>query len=122
MPTSTTPHEPTAANKDGKAERRSAAEHCATAEELFAHARALHPGNGRTRIPAEVVVEYERCLDWAGLHLRLAEAITAGAGLVLAHRQLLAGDVRLHNTYVSYETHQWTEFLHDHHDQAVRSV
>jgi hypothetical protein len=57
------------------------------------------------------------------LHLRLAEAITAGSGLVPAHRQLLANpDIRLHNTYVSYETHEWTEFLGHRHDTTRRSA
>lgn len=120
MTQGTTPNEPTAADVGEKAEPRSAAEHCTGAEELFAHARTLHPHTAK--IPAEVALEYERCLDWAGMHLRLADAITAGAGLILAHRQLLAGDVRLHNTYLSYETSRWTEFLQDHHDTTRRSA
>jgi hypothetical protein len=65
--------------------------------------------------------EYRRCVDWARLHLRLAEAITAGAGLVLAHRQLLAHDVRLHDTHASTETHEWAEFLEAQHDETRRS-
>ncbi len=56
------------------------------------------------------------------MHLPIAEAITAGTGLILGHRQLLANDVRLHNTYVSYETSRWTEFLHDHHNKTRRSA
>ncbi|WP_242578945.1 hypothetical protein [Amycolatopsis sp. 195334CR] len=59
--------------------------------------------------------EYQRCLDWAHLHLRLAEAITAGTEMVLAHRQLLASDVRLHTTHVGSEASGWTEFLRDRH-------
>lgn len=114
MPPTTTAPDPSAAEASA-AERRSAAEHCAAAEDLFACARALHPLDGA--IPAALATEYERCLSWAGLHLRLAEAITAGAGLVLTHRQLAATPgVRLHNTHVSHETHQWTEFLKGHHD------
>ncbi|GLY70270.1 hypothetical protein [Amycolatopsis taiwanensis] len=70
----------------------------------------------------EVALEYERCPDWARMHLRLAEAITAGAGLVAAHRQLLAHDVRLHDSYLSYETRQWTEFLQIHHDHPGRTA
>lgn len=120
--TRTTPTEPTD-DVGETAAPRSAAEHCAAAEELFAHARALHPGNGSARIPAEAALEAERCLEWAGMHLRLAEAITAGAGLVVAHRQLLANpDVRLRNTPASYEARAWTALFEDQRDKTGRSA
>jgi len=119
MPHGTTPTEPTD-DVGETAAPRSAAEHCAAAEELFAHARALHPRNG-ARIPAEAALEAERCLEWAGMHVSLAEAITAGAGLVLAHRQLLANpDVRLHNTPASSEAHAWTALFEDQRDKTGR--
>ncbi|QFU86740.1 hypothetical protein [Amycolatopsis sp. YIM 10] len=94
-------------------EPRSAAEHCAAAEALFARARAIHPTLNIRPVNQD---EYRRCLDWASLHLRLAEAITAGTEMVLAHRQLLASDVRLHTTHVGSEASGWTEFLRDHHN------
>lgn len=91
---------------------RSAADHCAAAEELFARARDLHPGRDRDGIRAEASVEYERCLDWARMHLRLAEAVTAGATLLTAHRQLLAdADVSVADARLSHEAYQWLEFL-----------
>ncbi|GAB3000846.1 MULTISPECIES: hypothetical protein [Amycolatopsis] len=119
MPPNTAPATPPAADETGTAEPRSAAEHCAAAEALFARAREIYPTLSSRAVDQD---EYRRCFDWARMHLRLAESITAGAGLVLAHRQLLAGDVRLHNTYVSYETQEWTEFLGDRHDTTRRSA
>ncbi|TKG60950.1 hypothetical protein [Prauserella endophytica] len=106
-----------AADEAAAAEPRSAASHYAAAEALFTRARAIYPTLSSRAVDQN---EYRRCLDWARMHLRLAETITAGAGLVLAHRQLLAGDVRLHNTYISYETHEWTELLKDRHDTTGR--
>ncbi|WP_020663105.1 hypothetical protein [Amycolatopsis benzoatilytica] len=121
MPPDTEPAEPPAPDQAGTAEPRSAAEHCAAAEALFARARAICPTLGSRGVDQ---AEYRRCLDWARmhLHLRLAETIAAGAGLVLAHRRLLADDVRLNNTYVSCETREWTEFLRDRHDTTGRSA
>ncbi|MGW4826283.1 hypothetical protein ACWEOG_01785 [Amycolatopsis japonica] len=99
-------------------EPRSAAGHCAAAEALFAQARAIYP---EVSSRAYHQNEYKRCLDWARMHLRLAEAMTAGAGLVLAHRQLLADpDVRLRSTYISAETRLWGEYFENQHDPARR--
>lgn len=54
----------------------------------------------------------ERCLRWADTHLRLAEAITAGATLVAAHRHLLGpADLPVADTCLSHETCRWLEFL-----------
>ncbi len=104
MPPNTAPADPATAT-----EPHSAAEHCAAAEALFTRAREIYPTLSSRAYDQD---EYRRCLDWARMHLRLAEAITAGASLVLAHRELLANpDVRLHNTYVSAETRHWNEFI-----------
>ncbi|UUV28589.1 hypothetical protein NQK81_27840 [Amycolatopsis roodepoortensis] len=101
-------------------EPRGAAEHCAAAEALFARARAMYPSLSSRAYHQD---EYRRCLDWAHLHLRLAEAITSGAGLVLAHRRLLANpDVRLHDTYVSAETQEWNEYFENQHNATRRSA
>ncbi|WP_414944867.1 hypothetical protein [Amycolatopsis sp. cmx-11-32] len=118
MPPNTTPTDPATADA-GVAEPRSAAEHCAAAEALFACARVMYPKLSHYAVDLD---EYQRCFDWARMHLRLAEAITAGAGLVLAHRQLLANDVRLHDTHVSSETHEWAEFLEAQHANTRRSA
>lgn len=94
---------------------RSAAHHCAAAEELFARARDLHPGRDRNGIPTEAADEYERCLDWARMHLRLAEAVTAGVTLLATHRPLLAeADVSAADARLSHEAYQWLEFLDRH--------
>ncbi len=99
-------------------EPHSAAEHCAAAEALFTRAREIYPTLSSRAYDQD---EYRRCLDWARMHLRLAEAITAGAGLVLAHRQLLANpDVRLNDTYISAETRPWNEYLENQHNPTGR--
>ncbi|AIG80490.1 Hypothetical protein AJAP_38520 [Amycolatopsis japonica] len=101
-------------------EPRSAAEHCAAAEALFSRARAIYPTLSSRAVDQG---EYRRCLDWAHLHLRLAEAITSGAGVVFAHRHLLANpDVRLHDTYVSGETQEWNEYFESQHNATRRSA
>ncbi|MEU3622555.1 hypothetical protein BS329_03620 [Amycolatopsis coloradensis] len=115
MSSNTAPADPCTAT-----EPRSAAEHCAAAEALFAHAREIYPTLSSRAHDQD---EYRRCLDWARMHLRLAEAITAGAGLVLAHRQLRANpDVPLHDTYISAETRPWNEYLKNQHNPAGRSA
>lgn len=99
-------------------EPHSAAGHYAAAEALFAQARAIYPDLGSRAYHQN---EYKRCLEWARMHLRLAEAVTAGAGLVLAHRHLLANpDVRLRDTQVAAEARSWDEYLEVQHDPAAR--
>ncbi|WP_410658344.1 hypothetical protein [Amycolatopsis sp. lyj-112] len=118
MSPNTAPADPAAATKAG--DPRSAAEHCAAAEALFTHAREIYPTISSRAYDQD---EYRRCFDWARMHLRLAEAITAGASLVLAHRQVLANpDVRLHNTYISAETERWNEFIDAQNNTAGRSA
>ncbi|MFI7122674.1 hypothetical protein [Amycolatopsis sp. NPDC049868] len=116
MSSQTTPADPAAAPEAGKP--RSAAEHYAAAEALFARARAMHPK--LSWYPADQN-EYKRCFDWARMHLRLAEAVTAGAGLVLAYRHLLANPgARLHDTHVGAEARSWDEYLEGQHDPTGR--
>ncbi|MBB5856427.1 hypothetical protein ACFQ05_26470 [Amycolatopsis umgeniensis] len=104
MSPNTSPADPATAT-----EARSAAEHYAAAEALFTRAREIYPTLSSRAVDQD---EYRRCFDWARMHLRLAEAITAGVSLVLAHRELLANpDVRLHDTYISAETRHWNEFI-----------
>ncbi|OXM44501.1 hypothetical protein [Amycolatopsis alba] len=101
-------------------EARSAAEHCAAAEALFTRAREIYPTLSSRAHDQD---EYRRCLDWARMHLRLAETITAGASLVLAHRQLRANpDVPLYDTYINAETRPWNEYIKNQHDPAERSA
>ncbi|SEB46485.1 hypothetical protein SAMN04489727_1963 [Amycolatopsis tolypomycina] len=90
---------------------RSAAEHYAAAETLFARARAMHP---ELRSRAADEDEYRRCLDWADMHLRLAEALTAGAGLLATQLRLKADGYRL-LTHLGSEAYQWDTLLKDLH-------
>lgn len=106
MPPNTTP-----AAEAGTTEPHSAADHCAAAEALFARARTMYPTLGSTGAEHG---EYKRCFDWADMHLRIAEAMTAGAHVVADHHPLLAqADVRVAEACLSHETYRWTEFLHN---------
>ncbi|MCR6488300.1 hypothetical protein M8542_36265 [Amycolatopsis sp. OK19-0408] len=90
---------------------RSAAEHHAAAEALFTRAREVHPTiNGSVGHENE----YRRCLDWADMHLRLAEALTAGAGL-LATQLRLKADGYKPNLSLGSEAYQWDTLLTDIH-------
>jgi hypothetical protein len=99
-------------------ERRSAAEHCATAEALFARARDRHQAPGSRAVDQD---EYERCLDWAHPHLRLAEAITAGARLAATHLRLQGDGRRMLDFHAAPEAHSWSTFLAARHDKTRRS-
>ncbi|ANN21120.1 hypothetical protein SD37_39740 [Amycolatopsis orientalis] len=116
MPPNTGPTDPTAATK--AAEPRSAAEHCAAAEALFARARAIYPTLSSRAVDQD---EYRRCLDWARMHLRIAEAITSGAGLVFAQHHLLANpNARPPYTHAGAETQLWNEHFESQHDPTGR--
>ncbi|MFI9452496.1 hypothetical protein [Amycolatopsis sp. NPDC052450] len=115
-PNNTAPVDPTAATE--AVEPRSAAEHCAAAEALFAQARAMYPSLSSRAYHQD---EYRRCLDWARMHLRLAEAITAGAGLVLTQHHLLTSpNGRPPYTHAGAETQLWNEHFESQHDPTRR--
>ncbi|WP_329072705.1 hypothetical protein [Amycolatopsis sp. NBC_01480] len=119
MTHATTPKEPAAADGKEGAAHLSAAEHCAAAETLFARARTLDPDPGRT---PPLAAEYERCLEWACLHLRLAEAITAGAALIAAHRRLLADPEVRTSPHLEDEVRHWAGFFRTQHDTTRRTA
>ncbi|MFD5089875.1 hypothetical protein ACFWMR_04700 [Amycolatopsis thailandensis] len=111
---------PNTAPADPATAPRSAAEHCAAAEALFTRAREIYPTLSSRAYDQD---EYRRCLDWARMHLRLAEAITAGAGLVLTHRHLLANpDVRMHAIYVGAESRRWDDYFESQHNPTGRNA
>lgn len=96
-------------------EPRSAAEHCAAAEALFARARAMHAKLSSGGAEPD---EYTRCLEWARLHLRFAEAITAGAALNATQLRLKADGLRMLNFHASSEAYSWNEFLAEVHGKT----
>ncbi|MEV7042864.1 hypothetical protein [Amycolatopsis sp. NPDC051061] len=115
MPPNTTP---TAANAARNPEPCSAAEHCAAAEALFARARALHPTRSSRAVDQD---EYQRCLEWAHLYLRLAEIITAGANLAATQLRLKADGLRMLDFHAASEAYGWDAFLGERHDTTRRS-
>ncbi|WP_235213496.1 hypothetical protein [Amycolatopsis sp. MJM2582] len=55
-------------------------------------------------------------MEWAKLHLRLADSINVGTNLVLAQRHHLdTGSRPMHEPYVRYEVEQWLDFLRARH-------
>lgn len=117
MPPNTTPTAPTA-TAARPPEPRSAAEHCAAAESLFARARTLHPTRSSRVVDQE---EYERCLAWAQMHLRLAETITAGASLAATHLRLKADGLVKLDFHAASEAYSWNTFLGERHDRTRRA-
>jgi hypothetical protein len=106
-------HAPTTARAGTTAEpRSSAAEHYLAAETLFARARAMYASLSSR---ADEQDEYRRCLDWAGMHLRFAEVLIAGGGLVATHLRLKGDDFRLLNVHIGSEAHQWNDMLAELH-------
>jgi hypothetical protein len=113
------PHAPTSTEATAAKGPRSAAEHYAAAEALFARARAMHP-NLSSR--AEQQDEYRRCMDWADMHLRLAEAITAGAGLLATQLRLKADGLLRLDVHVGSVAHEWNALLGDIHGKSGRTA
>ncbi len=113
------PHGPTGTDADPTAAPRTAAEHYAAAEALFARAREIYPNLGDAVANEN---EYRRCMDWAGMHLRLAEIRTAGAALVATHLRLRADNIRMINAHIGSEAHQWNELIGHHHGKPRRTA
>ncbi len=118
MSPTTTSTDPTTADV-ARTAPRSAAEHCAAAESLFARARAMYPTLSSRAVDRD---EYRRCLDWAQMHLRLADTITAGASLAATHLRLKADGLRMVDFYAASESQQWNTFLGERHDTTRRSA
>jgi hypothetical protein len=104
------PHSPTT-EAAATVAPRSAAEHYAAAEALFARARDMYPDLSSR---ADQQDEYRHCMDWADMHLRLAEALTAGAGVVATQLRLKADGHRL-ITSLGSEAYRWDTLLKDIH-------
>jgi hypothetical protein len=113
------PHAPTSTEAPTTAAPRSAAEHYAAAEALFARAREMHPDLSSRAADED---EYRRCMDWAGMHLRLAEALTAGAGLVAANLRLKADGLLRLDVHVGSVASQWNALLGDVHGKPGRTA
>ena len=98
-----------------------AAHHCLAAENFFARAKELQretadenrkPTRFSRRVERLLERHYERYMQWAGFHLRFAEVITEGSGLVVAHSQAAANPgTNLHRTYVYGEAAAWDDFI-----------
>ncbi|WP_205661199.1 hypothetical protein [Amycolatopsis vastitatis] len=97
---------------------RSAAEHYAAAETWFVRAREMHPHLSSRAADQDA---YRKCMDWAGMHLRLAEALTAGAAQVATQLRLKADGYRL-NTALGSEAYQWDTLLRDIHSKPGRTA
>lgn len=82
----------------------SAAEHCAAAEDEFALAQQLHDTDAE---------EYRRRMEWASMHLRIAEVVTGGASLAIEYAiaKESPGHRGVRHTDVGREASAWTEFL-----------
>lgn len=112
-------HSPTSTEAAAAKDPRSAAEHYAAAEALFARARQMYPDLGSR---ADLRDEYRRCMDWADMHLRLAEAITAGAGLVATNLRLKADGLLRLDVYVGSVAYQWNALIGDIHGTSRRTA
>ncbi|MGH8917909.1 MAG: hypothetical protein ACRDZY_09985 [Acidimicrobiales bacterium] len=77
---------------------------------------------GGGAVSADDAAEYACCLDWAGLHPRLAEAISAGAGLVATHRRLLADPEVRTSPYLDHETACRAGFFHNQQNTNRRTA
>jgi hypothetical protein len=112
-------HGPTSPTAGSTQSPRSAAGHYAAAEALFAQARAMYPQLSSRAADQD---EYQRCMDWADMHLRLAEAITAGAGLVATNLRLKADGYRLGDIHVGSVASRWNTLLADLHGTSRRTA
>jgi len=119
MPHDSSPHAPTSTEAAAAAAPRTAAEHYAAAEALFARARHMYPDLSSRAAEQD---EYRRCMDWAGMHLRLAEALTSGAGLVATNLRLKADGLLRLDVHVGSVAYQWNALLGDVHGKSGRTA
>jgi hypothetical protein len=112
-------HPRTSTEAAATAAPRTAAEHYAAAEALFARAREMPPDLSSRAADQD---EYRRYMDWAGMHLRLAEALTAGAGLVATNLRLKADGLLRLDVHVGSVASQWNALLGDVHGKPGRTA
>lgn len=99
----------------------SAAHHCLAAENFFARAKEIHeqiadvprkPSRFHRRLLSGLKQSYETHLTWARVHLQMAEVITLGSGVVMAHSRATSTlDPRGLSRDVAREAACWDEFL-----------
>ncbi|MFD8497302.1 hypothetical protein [Amycolatopsis sp. NPDC059657] len=89
-----------------RAQPMSAAEHCAAAENEFTRAQQLYESG-------ESDVEYRRRMEWASMHLRIAEVVTGGASLAIEYAVAKEGPAYrgVGHTDAGREAWAWTELL-----------
>lgn len=61
-------------------------------------------------------------MDWADIHLRLAEAITAGAGLLATQLRLKADGLLRLDVHVGSVAYAWNALLGDIHGKSRRTA